>query len=212
MVKEMVEATLRGQSHPNFIRWSICNGNKPRVLFVQNSGIAHVIGGFILGILLVLSHQSRWWRLFVAPLLLVGFSIGVAAYKGLCVIIHSSHCRALRPWELPNDSASLRSFGVATADEVALSTDDINSVSGRSKKGISLDTFGTSNNYGHEPWVEKWKKTSLFRKIFNRQIWIQDETIRVLQDRIVIQSYIWSILFTIPLTALFVALPEFNLI
>lgn len=200
----MVETTLRSQSHPNFVRWSICNGNKPRILFVRNCGIAHALGGFILGVLLVLSNKSRWWRLLVAPLFLVGFCIGVAAYKGLCVIIHATHSRALRPWEQSDDSA--------TADEVVFSTNEINSVSGRSKKGISLDTIGTSNRYGHEPWVKKYEKRSLFRKIFSRQIWIQNETIRVLQDRIVIQSHIWSILMTIPLTALFVALPAFGLI
>ncbi|MCJ1262664.1 hypothetical protein MMC22_002534 [Lobaria immixta] len=211
-VKAMVEANLRGQSHPNFIRWSICNGNKPRVLFVRNSGIAHVIGGLILGILLVLSGKSRWWRFFVAPLFLIGISISVAAYKGLCVIFHSTHCRGLRPWEQFGDNASLTTLGGTVDDEATLSTDDVYSLPQRSKRAISLDTFGTSNSFGHELWVDKYRKTPLIRKIFSRQIWVQDQTVRLLQDRIVIQSHIWSMLITVPLTALFVALPEFNVI
>lgn len=208
----MVEANLRGQSHPNFIRWSICNGNKPRVLFVRNSGIGHVIAGFILGILLVLSGKSRWWRLFVGPLFLIGISIGVAAYKGLCVIFHSTHSRGLRPWEQFGDNGSLTSFDGMADDEATLSTDDVYSLPQRSKRAISLDTFGTSNSYGHELWVDKYRNTPLIRKIFSQQIWVQDQTIRLLQDRIVIQSHIWSLMVTIPLTALFVALPVFNVI
>lgn len=79
--------------------------------------------------------------------LFVGFDIAVAAYKGLCVIIHTTHNRALRPWEQFGDGASVPSLA---DDEAALSTDDVYSMSHRSKKGISLDTFGTSNSYGHE--------------------------------------------------------------
>jgi len=209
LVKDVVEATLRGQSHPNFIRWSICNGNKPRVLFVVNSGVAHVVLAIVLAIFLIMSHKSRWWRLFVFPLFFVGFDIAVAAYKGLCVIIHTTHNRALRPWEQFGDGASVTSLA---DDEATLSTDDVYSMSHRSKRGISLDTFGTSNSYGHEIWVEKYKQKSLMGKIFARQVWVQDETIRLLQDRIVMQSHAWSLLITIPLTALVVALPQGNVL
>jgi len=34
-----VEYSLRKQAHPNFIRWSICNGNRPRVVFARGLGI-----------------------------------------------------------------------------------------------------------------------------------------------------------------------------
>lgn len=258
----MVEAALRGQSHPNFIRWSICNGNKPRVLFVRNSGIIHVIGALILGTCLVLSSASRWWRVLCFPLFFVGIGIGIAAYQGLCVIIHKSHSRALRPWEqfsdvegsssnggggggggssaggsdnLNDDSTSIYiSHNIHVDEEAALghnhhhhhhkhnknkknnknndnnnnlSTDDVYSLSQRSKKGISLDTFGTSNSYGHELWVDRYRKQSLMKKIFAKQIWVQDQTVRLIQDRIVLQSHMWSLVFSLPLTALFVALP-----
>ncbi len=151
----MVEATLRGQSHPNFIRWSICNGNKPRVLFVRNSGIAHVVMAVILGLLLVLSDVSRWWRFFVFPLFFTGFDIGVAAYKGLCMIIHTNHHRALRPWEQFDYGASVSSLDRAGDYEADLSTDDVFSMTSRTKRGISTDTFGTSNSYSHELWLGK---------------------------------------------------------
>ena len=208
----MVEATLRGQSHPNFIRWSICNGNKPRVMFVKTSGYVHVVGGLILALLLILSHLARWWRFFCFPLFFVGFDIAVAAWKGLCVIIHTNHHRALRPWEQFSDGASVSSFDGAGEDEANLSTDDVFSMNSRTRKGISLDTFGTSNSFTHELWVEKYAKKPIIQKVFAKSIWVQDETIRLLQDKIVMQSHVWALLITIPLTAFVVALPKGNII
>ncbi|KAL9065101.1 MAG: hypothetical protein Q9161_008448 [Pseudevernia consocians] len=212
LVKDMVEASLRGQSHPNFIRWAICNGNKPRVLFVRNSGIAHIVAAVILGLPLILSHASRWWRFFVFPLFFVGFDISVAAYKGLCVIIHTSHRRALRPWEQFSENVSLTSFDVGPEEEAYLSTDDMFSMVSRSRNGVSLDTFGTSNSYSHEVWVEKYKQKHLFEKIFTKSIWVQEQAVRLLQDKIVKQSHAWALIISLLLTALVVALPQADVI
>ena len=179
-------------------------------MFVRSSGVAHIVLAFVLAILLILSHKSRWWRLFALPLFLVGFDIGIAAYKGLCVIIHTDHHRALRPWEQFSDGASVTSFEGAGEDEANLSTDDVFSLNSRSRKGISLDTFGTSNSYNHEVWVEKYQKKPLMQKISAKTIWVQDETIRILQDKIVMQSHIWATTLSVPLTAFLVALPKGN--
>ena len=212
MVKDLVEASLRGQSHPNFIRWAICNGNKPRVVFVRNSGIAHIVVAFIISLLLILSHASRWWRFFVFPLFFVGFDIGVAAYKGLCVIIHTSHRRALRPWEQFSEDVSLTGFDGGPEEEANLSTDEMFNMASQSGSGVSLDTFGTSNNYSHELWVEKYKQKPLFQKIFTKSIWVQEQAVTLLQDRIVKQSHAWAMIFSALLTVLVVALPQANVI
>ncbi|KAL8788801.1 MAG: hypothetical protein Q9213_001472 [Squamulea squamosa] len=212
LVRDIVEGTLRGQSHPNFVRWSICNGNRPKVLFVRNSGVAYVLGGIILAILLILSNASRWWRLFCFPLFLIGCSSGVAAYKGLCLIIHTGHNRNLRPWEQLGDSVSPSSFD--SDDEAGMGPDDIY-MSNRGRTGkttISMDTFGASNAFEHEPWFDNYKKKSILQKIFPRNLWIQDETIRILQDRIVWQSHIWSLLVSVPLTAAIVAVPRVGIV
>ncbi len=212
LVKDMVEASLRGQSHPNFIRWAICNGNKPRVLFVRNSGIAHIVAAVILSVLLMLSHASRWWRFFAFPLFFVGFDISVAAYKGLCVIIHTSHRRALRPWEQFSENVSLTSFDGGPEEEAYLSTDDMFSMVSRSRNGVSLESFGTSNSYSHEFWVEKYKQKHLFQKIFTKSIWVQEQAVRLLQDKIVKQSHAWALIISVLLTALVVALPQADVI
>ena len=251
LVKDMVEGTLRGQSHPNFIRWSICNGNKPRVLFVKWNGYLHFLAGLILAVLLICSSKARWWRLFAFPLLFIGVDICVAAWKGVCVIIHTSHCRALRPWEqFTEDSASSLS-GFESDDDIvgtlntaggggsmtpgsysnagpfsgynidiemkagtrATATRSTSGNLSTSKRGgISMDTFGTANSYGHERWVERYRMLPLVRKVFAKQIWIQDETIRLLQDRIVMQSHVWALAVCVPLMVLLVALPRFGVL
>ena len=208
-IGDLVEANLRGQSHPNFIRWSICNGNKPRVLAVRNCGIAHVVAGLIVGVLLVLSDKSRWWRLFIIPLFLTGFSIGVAAHKGLCVIIHSSHNRALRPWEQFGNTISNAYVRVVVDEEAG--RDDMSMTTTTPKK-VSFDPFGKPSSDEREAWTEQYEKTPIMRKIMTPKIWIQEKTIRVLQDRIVIQSHFMSTLITIPLTAFFIVLPEFGIL
>jgi len=80
----------------------------------------------------------------------------------------------------------------------------------RTRKGISLDTFGTSNSFTHELWVEKYAKKPIVHKVFAKGIWVQDETIRLLQDKIVMQSHVWALLVSVPLTAFIVALPRGN--
>lgn len=73
-----------------------------------------------------------------------------------------------------------------------------------------MDTFGTSNSYGHEMWVDKYRMTPTMRKIFAKQIWIQDEAVRLLQDKIVMQSHVWALSICLPLQALLVALPQYG--
>lgn len=213
----MVEADLRWQLHPNFIRWSICNSNRPRVVAVRNSGIAHVALGLIMGVLLTLSGVSRWWRLFILPLFLVGFSISMAAHQGLCVIIHSSHTRALRPWEQFSDSTS-STLRMNILDAESRSAESRSSVDGQSismhrwEKSASFDPFGTSNTHRDEVWMDRYNKTPLIRKIMTPQVWIQDQTIRMLQDRIVIQSHFCSMVVTLSLTAIFLVMPEYDVL
>jgi hypothetical protein len=51
-------------------------------------GVTHNALGFIIAIVLTLSRASRWWRIFEAPVWWLGIPTMVAAYKGLCVILH----------------------------------------------------------------------------------------------------------------------------
>ena len=74
-----------------------------------------------------------------------------------------------------------------------------------------MDTFGTSNSYDHELWVEKYRKKPLLARIFPKNLWVQEEMVRVLQDRIVVQSHVWSLLVSVPLTVVVVVVPVVGL-
>lgn len=78
---------------------------------------------------------------------------------------------------------------------------------GGKKRYVALEAFGTANSYGHEIWVEKYQAKMMVRKIFDKSIWVENESIRIMQDKVALQALIWSIIVTVPLTVLFTAVP-----
>lgn len=89
-VIQTVEWSLRHQSHPNFIRWTICNGNRPRVIFARGLGVGGIIGGIVAAILITLSHAGRGWRVLSAIGFLIGVATLICAWKGMCIVSFSS--------------------------------------------------------------------------------------------------------------------------
>jgi hypothetical protein len=71
----------------------------------------------------------------------------------------------------------------------------------------SFDSFGSANSYEDEPWVIKYRKRNIVRKIFDRQTWIEDPALRQIQDTIFVQSVLFGILCAGLLSAVFVAVP-----
>lgn len=184
-IVESVEANLRQQSHPNFVRWSICNGNPARVWFARGLGISTIVLGLVLALVLTTSSLGRGYRALAAILWFIGISTLIAAYKGMCVVLHGLHHRHLRPWEIFTDPETDGDF-----------------------PKNSFDTFSTRNSYEDEPWIIKYDKRNIIRKIFDREIWIQEPALRQIQDTIFLQSVLGAILFAALLTAIFVALPK----
>lgn len=84
-----VEWTLRHQAHPNFIRWTICNGNPPRKHFARGLGIVTIILGIVYAIVITLSSANRGWRALAVLPWVVGTATLFAGWKGMCVV-----CRA----------------------------------------------------------------------------------------------------------------------
>jgi len=182
-----IEYTLRHQAHPNFIRWTICNGNPPRQTFARGLGIGGIVAGVVYGIVITLSNASRGWRAFAFLAFFIGISTLFAAWKGMCVVLHGMHHRHLRPWEL-------------------FASDDSASADYDLKKG-SFDSLGSANSYEDEPWVAKYDKRNLIRKIFDREVWIQEPALRSIQDTIFIQALITAFIIGGILTAIFLAVP-----
>lgn len=97
------------------------------------------------------------------------------------------HHRHLRPWELFVDEY----------DESA--TLEL-------KKG-SFDSLGSSNSYEDEPWIAKYDHRNVVRKVFDREVWIQEPALRQIQDTIFVQALLGSLLLSLVAVGIFVALP-----
>lgn len=196
-VVHSVENMLRRQAHPNFIRWTICNGNPARVSFAKTLGISLIACATVGAFTLTLSSASRGWRALFAIGWVAGIATLIAAYKGMCVVLHGLHHRHVRPWEL-FDSPSSASSRTAEPE-----------LEGQEKgpKGDSFDSFGSANSYEDEPWVVRYERRNIVRKIFDREVWIQEPALRQIQDVIFVQSMLAALLGAGVLTAVFVAVP-----
>lgn len=100
------------------------------------------------------------------------------------------HHRHLRPWEL-------------------FAEDDDPSSNFELSKG-SFDTLGSSTSYEDEPWVAKYEKRNVLRKILDREVWIQEPALRQIQDTIFLQSILGALVATGVAVGIFVALPKGN--
>jgi hypothetical protein len=232
LVARQVEDSLRQQAHPNFIRWSICNGNPARVTFAQGLGVGMVLAGLVVAVLLTLSGAGRGYRALAAVAWVVGFATMVAGWKGMvrsfsfflsffspsplslcyglkltymlllnkkrlanrtttkqCVVLHGLHHRHIRPWEL-------------FVSELDGDEDDLV----HTTKG-SFDSFGSANSYEDEPWVVRYRRRNIVRKVFDRQVWVEEPALRQVQDTIFVQSILFGVVCAGLLTAVFVAVP-----
>ena len=97
------------------------------------------------------------------------------------------HHRHLRPWELfaEDDNESSMDMG----------------------KG-SFDSFGSANSYENEPWVAKYEKRNIIRKILDREVWIQEPALRQIQDTIFLQAIGGALIVTAISVGVFCAVPK----
>lgn len=190
IVAKTVEYSLRRQAHPNFVRWTICNGNRPRVIFARGLGIAGILVGLIADIIITLSSASRPWR--VIPFLgwFIGIATLIAAWKGMCVVLHGMHHRHMRPWELFNDETD------EVLDEKIGSRDSLLSTS--------------TNSFEDEPWIARYGKRNVIRKVFDREVWIQEPALRQIQDTIFLQALLGAFVLSAIAVGVFCAVPRGN--
>jgi len=139
----------------------------------------------------------------------------VAAYKGLCVVLHATgRVRNVKPWEELSSLAADEEATLAMSDVESISKSAQNSVgekkSASLKRPRSFNTFGTSNTFSDESWVERYAKKPMARKVFETNVWVQDDTVRLIQDKIVRQSQVWAVILTTIITVFFTALPRGN--
>jgi hypothetical protein len=73
-------------------------------------------------------------------------------------------------------------------------------------------TSNSSNSFEDEPWVRKYSRRNLVRKIFDRETWIEEPALRQIQDTIFVQSLIAATLIGAVVVGIFVALPHGRMI
>ncbi|TGJ78430.1 hypothetical protein E0Z10_g10327 [Xylaria hypoxylon] len=190
-LSQNIENTLRRQAHPNFIRWTICNGNPARVTFARGLGVGTILVAMTGSIILTLSKAGRGWRALFAILWVIGIATLITAAKGMCVVLHGLHHRHVRPWELFID-------------------DNATGIEQLCEGKRSFDSFDSCNSYEDEPWVVRYQRRFYVRKVFDRQVWIQEPVLRQIQDTIFLQSMLLALLGGGTLTAIFLAVPAGN--
>ena len=158
--------------------------------------------------LITLSNAGRGYRVLSAIGFMIGIATLIAAWKGMCVVsifrvpnfypflesntmqvLHGMHHRHLRPWELFAEDDDRSSFDIG--------------------KG-SFDTMGSTNSYEDEPWIAKYEKRNLIRKVFDREVWIQEPALRQIQDTIFLQALGGALIITAVSVGIFCAFPKGN--
>lgn len=109
----------------------------------------------------------------------------------MCVVLHGMHHRHVRPWELFVDESQ------EVANEQFSSNDDLISSS--------------RNSFEQEPWVPRYKKRNIIRKIFDREVWIQEPALRQIQDTIFVQAILGALAVSCVVVGIFCAVPHGNL-
>ena len=205
LVKKMLNSTLRNQSHPNFIRWTICNSNKRWTYAVRLFALLSISIGFLVAIVLILSRASRYWRIFAAPEWWFGITNLIAASRGLCVLLHRLHSRQNHAWEIK--AYQVDDVEAVLKDEFG----HISHESTRSQWPVNMEVFGPANNYNGESWVSIYARKPWYRKLFEKRIKIYETGLIAIQNRMIWQAEAWALIITIPLTIIFVTIPNAKL-
>lgn len=145
--------------------------------------------------LLTLSRAPRGYRVLSAIPWVIGAATFGAAREGMCVCLHAMRARQVRPWELFGDSEAEVEMGKAELDGVSVSTSGLSVMMGA----------------GDAPWVGRYKKRGLLRRVFDRQVRVVEPAVREVQNTLFVQALLVAVLGTTVATGAFVAMPSGNL-
>ncbi|KAI1411151.1 hypothetical protein F5Y13DRAFT_63466 [Hypoxylon sp. FL1857] len=212
------ETTLREHSHPNFIRWSLCNSNYPRVLFARALGVLLVVLALILDVALILSKSNRLARLSAVPLWYGGLYILLIEGRGISIRLYMNRRRHLRPWEEvpsadPESAHPEANTGQTEAHDTADSSEKKKHDTLRVDPPVkpSLQPLGPANDFEGESWVREYQEKPFWKKIFDVSVGSRNRHLRAMQDRVVFTSLLWASLLVVILTVGSVLIPCGNL-
>ena len=72
------------------------------------------------------------------------------------------------------------------------------------------DPSSGAMSWEDEPWVARYHKRNLIRKVFDREVWIEEPILRQIQDMIFFQSLAGAFLAGAIITGIFCAVPKGN--
>lgn len=80
------------------------------------------------------------------------------------------------------------------------------------EKAQSMETLvsDSGNSFEDEPWKPKYEKRFFIRKIFDRQVWVQEPALRQIQDTIFAQALIGAFVISFIIVGIFCAVPHGN--
>ena len=99
---------LLGCAHVNFIRYSMCNANKPRSIFALVVGIVSMILAIVFTVLAFFVHGNI--LILTATFMVLGVATLIANRNGSCIILQLTRRAQLRPWEVEERSLIHRIF------------------------------------------------------------------------------------------------------
>ncbi|KAK2774893.1 hypothetical protein FQN53_003407 [Emmonsiellopsis sp. PD_33] len=190
-VREGVEWVLRQQSHPNFIRWTLSNSNRHRLLVARVLSLTALFFGLIAGVLPIFSSATRAWRALSALILLPGAIAFLSSWDGACILFLFLNRRHLHPWELfsDEDEHTLEKLGIESK---------------------AFDSLGDTNSYEDEPWIPRYEKRNFFQKVFDPDTTIQDPALRRMHFIVLFRTSLVSAVLTAILVGIFLAIPKGN--
>ena len=182
----VVKHTLLTQLHPNFVRWAIVNCSISRRIFCCTLASVLILFGFLISLLFPFSTFTRGWRALGGILILIGIAYLAVAAKGVCPVLYGLDHRHVPPWE-----AFLDDDYDPVADAFAL--------------------LGGRNGEKEWAWTTWYKKRFLIRKIFDREVRVQEPAIRWIHHQIAMQALAIAVPITGAFLAIFMTVPNGNM-
>ena len=180
--KQHVYTTMQKSSFPEFSKLATANINQEKKVFWLCVGATDFMLGVMVYLLCILLQAGRGWRCFGIPFTWFGCMQFYSATKDLCFQVYGRTARQLYPWELMQDD---KSFNLATAD---------------------VD-FGESNIGGIN--FRDIKRGLLPKpKIFEKEKVIEDPTVKAIQRRRWLETYIVATTIAAIVIAIFLAVPN----
>lgn len=164
--------------------------------------------------------MSAYWRALCVVLWWPGLTVLVAAARGVCIVLLArGRARQVRPWEDHDvlDWAGISGDGVGGGEEKsdfglegrrgeeawrehkrAGTEDSAFSLASSAASMLdplrkpSLQVFGPANDYSGEPWSTRYDAKSVWSKVFDETVVVQNKALVMWQDRTILFAFLWG--------------------